>query len=132
MSALLRDYEVIEQLGSGTFGVASRVRRRSDGRELVWKAVPYGKMDERRRRLLESEVELLRKLEHPHIVRYEDCINDTEHKTVYIIMEYCAGGDLDALIKDCRNNMFAMLFPFPFFPFVVVLAWSQPHDARRM
>ena len=46
MSALLRDYEVIEQLGSGTFGVASRVRRRSDGRELVWKAVPYGKMDE--------------------------------------------------------------------------------------
>lgn len=108
MSALLRDYEVIQQLGVGTFGVASLVRRRSDGRDLVWKAVPYGKMDDRRRQLLEREVELLQELSHPHIVHYESCINDREHKTVYIVMEYCAGGDLDALIKDCRKNMFAL------------------------
>ena len=110
MSALLRDYVVIQQLGVGTFGVASHVRRRSDGRDLVCKAVPYGKMDERRRQLLEREVELLKKLRHPHIVQYEACINDREHKTVYIIMEYCAGGDLDALIKDCRKHMFAHSF----------------------
>ena len=106
MSALLGDYEVIQQLGVGTFGVASRVRRRSDGQDLVWKSVLYGKMDDRKRQLLKREVKLLQELKHPHIVRYEDCIDDREHKMVYILMEYCAGGDLDALIKDCRKSGF--------------------------
>lgn len=46
---------------------------------------------------LESEIQILKKLNHPHIVALKDC-NKTE-KYIYIIMEYCSVGDLSVIIK---------------------------------
>ena len=55
----------------------------------VWKEVGYGGMSEKEKQLLVQEVNLLRELRHPHIVRYHDRIIDREQCTLYIIMEYC-------------------------------------------
>lgn len=55
----------------------------------VWKEVDYGGMSEREKQLLVQEVNLLRELRHPHIVRYHDRIIDRVHSTLYIVMEYC-------------------------------------------
>jgi len=45
-----------------------------------------------------SKVELLKQLNHPHIVGYEESfIEDGE---LIIIMEYCEEGDLDYHIKQ--------------------------------
>ena len=41
-----------------------------------------------------AEVNILRELKHENIVRYYDKIIDKRNATLYIIMEYCAGGDL--------------------------------------
>jgi len=41
-----------------------------------------------------NEVNIFRELKHEHIVRYYDKVVDKENQTIYIIMEYCAGGDL--------------------------------------
>jgi NIMA (never in mitosis gene a)-related kinase 2 len=46
-----------------------------------------------------SEVNILRELKHPNITRYYDRVIDKEQARLYIVMEYCAGGDLAALIK---------------------------------
>ena len=46
-------------------------------------------MSEKEKQLLVQEVNLLRELRHPHIVRYHDRIIDRDHSTLYIIMEYC-------------------------------------------
>ena len=46
-------------------------------------------MSEKEKQLLVQEVNLLRELRHPHIVRYHDRIIDRENSTLYIIMEYC-------------------------------------------
>ena len=58
----------------------------------VWKEVDYGGMSEREKQLLVQEVNLLRELRHPHIVRYHDRIIDRVHSTLYIVMEYCEVG----------------------------------------
>ena len=55
----------------------------------VWKEVDYGGMSEKEKQLLVQEVNLLRELRHPHIVRYHDRIIDREHSTLYIVMEHC-------------------------------------------
>ena len=55
----------------------------------VWKEVGYGGMSEKEKQLLVQEVNLLRELRHPHIVRYHDRIIDRENCTLYIIMEFC-------------------------------------------
>lgn len=68
---------------------------------LVWKELDYGTMSEGEKQMLVSEVNLLRELKHPNIVRYYDRIIDRTSTTLYIVMEYCEGGDLSSLITRC-------------------------------
>lgn len=65
---------------------------------MVWKKINYGIMKERERKQLINEVNILRDLKHDNIVRYFDKIVDKKNTTIFIVMEYCAGGDLSKLI----------------------------------
>ena len=70
----------------------------------MWKEISYGDMSEKEKQLLVQEVNLLRELRHPHIVRYHDRIVCKEESTLYIIMEFCAAGDLATLIQKTRQQ----------------------------
>mmetsp|Transcript_9879 Transcript_9879/g.17373 ORF Transcript_9879/g.17373 Transcript_9879/m.17373 type:complete len:558 (+) Transcript_9879:404-2077(+) len=102
--AFLDSYEVIETIGRGSFGEVIKVRRRADQKELVCKVLRYGSMKEKERRLVVSEVNILRELRHPHIVRYYDRVVDKRSAKLYIVMEYCEGGDLGRHIKRKRRT----------------------------
>ena len=41
------NYEKIEDIGKGSFGVVTKIRRKSDGKFFVWKELNYGKMSEK-------------------------------------------------------------------------------------
>jgi NIMA (never in mitosis gene a)-related kinase len=47
-----------------------------------------------------AEVNILRELKHPYIVRYYDRYIDKQTLKIYIIMEYCQGGDLQKMIRS--------------------------------
>lgn len=66
-------------------------------------------MTEIEKQMLVSEVNLLRELKHPHIVRYYDRILDRSTTTIYIIMEFCEGGDLGALIAKHRKEKWVII-----------------------
>lgn len=85
----------------GSFGRVSKIKRVSDGRILVWKEMDYGMMSDKEKQQIVSEVNILRDLQHPHIVRYYDRLIDKKNLKIYIIMEYCKGGDLLKIIKTC-------------------------------
>ncbi|XP_067098190.1 serine/threonine-protein kinase Nek2 [Osmerus mordax] len=101
MPSRVEDYEVLYTIGSGSYGKCQKIRRKSDGKILVWKELDYGTMAEGEKQMLVSEVNLLRELKHPNIVRYYDRIIDRTNTTLYIVMEYCEGGDLATLITRC-------------------------------
>jgi NIMA (never in mitosis gene a)-related kinase len=90
----MENYEKVSDIGKGSFGVVSKIRRKSDGRILVWKELNYGRMNEKEKQQLVSEVNILRELHHPNIVRYYDRIIDKEQSKIYIVMEYCERGDM--------------------------------------
>ncbi|KAL8185362.1 UNVERIFIED_CONTAM: Serine/threonine-protein kinase Nek2 [Gekko kuhli] len=98
------DYEVLVTIGAGSYGRCQKVRRKADGKVLVWKELDYGSMTESEKQMLVSEVNLLRELRHPNIVRYYDRIIDRTSTTLYIVMEYCEGGDLATLIAKCTKE----------------------------
>ncbi|XP_062857626.1 serine/threonine-protein kinase Nek2 [Trichomycterus rosablanca] len=104
MPSRIDDYEVLSTIGSGSYGKCQKIRRKSDGKILVWKELDYGTMAEAEKQLLVSEVNLLRELRHPNIVRYYDRIIDRTNTTLYIVMEYCEGGDLASLINKCIKD----------------------------
>ena len=60
-------------------------------------------MSEKEKSQLVSEVNILRELRHPNIVRYYDRIIDKEASRIYIVMEYCEQGDMAQLIKRCKK-----------------------------
>mmetsp|Transcript_119215 Transcript_119215/g.166225 ORF Transcript_119215/g.166225 Transcript_119215/m.166225 type:complete len:82 (+) Transcript_119215:188-433(+) len=61
-------------------------------------------MSEKEKQMLVSEVNILRELQHPNIVRYYDRIIDRENSKIYIVMEHCEGGDISTMIKNSRNE----------------------------
>jgi serine/threonine protein kinase len=52
------------------------------------------------REAAKAEVELLKRLHHPNIVRYIDSFLSKNHESLCIVMEYCYGGDLASQIKS--------------------------------
>ena len=47
---------------------------------------------------LKEEVEILHKLDHPNIVKYYETYDDVKY--MYLVMEYCPGGELFDLIAS--------------------------------
>lgn len=52
----MENYEVVGLIGKGSFGSVSKIRRKADGRILVWKEMNYGNMEEKEKQLLVQEV----------------------------------------------------------------------------
>jgi hypothetical protein len=95
----LRNYELLEPLGNGVFGLVSKVRRLSDNKILVWKELNYGRMNTNERRMMMNEVQILSNTSHAHIVKYFDTILVRERQKMYIVIEYCENGDLSRIIE---------------------------------
>ncbi len=62
-------YEILEQVGKGSFGSVTKIRRKEDKKIMVWKEINYGRMKEKEKQQLVSEVNILREFRHPHIVK---------------------------------------------------------------
>lgn len=97
-------YDVLETIGTGSFGTVCKIKRKSDDKILVWKEINFGTMSEKEKSQLVSEVNIIRELDNPFIVKYYDRIVDKAKTRIYIIMEYCSNGDLGKLISKCRRD----------------------------
>ena len=105
MSGMSTDgYEILDRIGQGSFGIVSKVRRKIDRAVLCWKEINFGKMSEKEKSQLVSEVNIIRELRNPFIVRYHDRILHKATTRLFIVMEYCPSGDLAGLIKKARRD----------------------------
>lgn len=145
-------YEALESIGSGSFGVIRKVRRKTDGKVtkgflrialsalhpgvrcfvhtpqkvsttlldtnllfdytgyqiLARKEIDYRRMSQKEKEQLVSEVNILRDLKHPNIVEFLERVIDRENSFIYILMEYCEGGDLAAVIRRHREKKYVL------------------------
>jgi len=61
-------------------------------------------MTDREKQQLVTEVNVLRELRNPHIVRYYDRVVEKQSSKIFIIMEFCEGGDLSRVIKKSKRD----------------------------
>uniref|UniRef100_A0A667XPU7 non-specific serine/threonine protein kinase n=1 Tax=Myripristis murdjan TaxID=586833 RepID=A0A667XPU7_9TELE len=100
----MNSYEIVRQIGEGAFGKAFLVRDKhggGDGRCVV-KHINLAKMSAREREASRKEVMLLSKMKHPNIVAFFRSFQGV----LYIVMEYCDGGDLMKRINMQRGVPF--------------------------
>lgn len=93
----ITQFEVLEELGKGTYGRVYKVRRRSDGAILVRKQVTIEGMSEEDKEETVNEARVMSKCDHFNIIRYYESFIEDRH--LHIIMEYASGGDLSKKLK---------------------------------
>lgn len=94
----LKDYVTTEKLGSGSYGVVYKARLKTGTRDVVAiKCVQKAALTKKEADNLVQEIKLLKELKHDNIVKMIDFQGDSNY--IYIIMEYCGGGDLSRFIK---------------------------------
>jgi NIMA (never in mitosis gene a)-related kinase len=97
-------FKFIEPLGHGSFGRVWKAENKETGALVAIKEINYGTMGPQEKKLLVNEVNILRKLHNNHIVRYVDRYVNSSAKKIFIVMEFCAGGDLQDLIRTTRSS----------------------------
>ena len=105
-SCVMQKYEVIKKIGKGSFGTVDLVRRRRDRKLFVLKWMKIGSVSKKEREMCHNEVQLLERLNHPSIVRYEESFIHTKLSETYlcVVMSYCDGGDLSHFVKNQRGK----------------------------
>lgn len=97
------DYVVLRVIGEGSFGRALLVQQESSSRMFAMKEIrlPKSFSDIQNSR---KEAVLLAKMKHPNIVAFKESFEAEGH--LYIVMEYCDGGDLMQKIKQQKGKLF--------------------------
>lgn len=91
-------YRTGELLGKGGMGEVLRAVRESDGQEVALKVLrPAGGALDKAAGLFLREMEIIRQLDHPNIVRYLDSGRTGED--VYVVLEYCNRGSVADLMS---------------------------------
>nr|XP_060642795.1 serine/threonine-protein kinase Nek5 [Anolis sagrei ordinatus] len=97
-------YEIIKMIGEGSFGKVFLARGKEDNRQCVIKEINLTKMPRKEKESSQKEVTLLARLKHPNIVAF--FTSHQEKNRLYIIMEYCDGGDLMKRINMQHGVLF--------------------------
>ena len=94
---LLDLYEVKSKLGNGKFGLVKLGINKKTNEKVAIKIMNKEKMDSSDLELVRTEIEILKICQHPYIIRLYDILENAQH--IYIIMEYCKGGDLFSFLE---------------------------------
>ena len=95
-------YETVRVLGQGSYGVASHVKSKTTGIEAVKKCIKLTDATRKDKYKTENEVNILRQLDHPNIVKY--IASWEEPDNIAILMEYCPYGDLLQYIRSYEGD----------------------------
>ncbi|CAM9697179.1 unnamed protein product [Scytosiphon promiscuus] len=97
MSRSVGEFTLVGHLGEGSFATVFLARQRETGREFAMKAISRARVQGKLQENLESEISILKSFRHGNIVELYDIKKTERH--IYLVLEYCAGGDLRALIR---------------------------------
>jgi len=85
-------YKVKEKLGRGAFATVRRAIRKQDQKMFALKCVRKKGMDEYNRKALESEVNIMLRLQHDNIVTLHELFDTPNH--LHMIIDLLSGGEL--------------------------------------
>lgn len=91
-------YDLFNCIGQGSFASVYRGQHRPTRRICAVKAIVRARLNQKLLENLEAEISILQSLDHPHVVRLHEV--QTTERHVYLMLEFCAGGDLMQVIRS--------------------------------
>lgn len=99
----LRDFSLYEKIGRGAFADVFRGLNTRTGQIVAIKQISLDK-DHSLNELM-GEIDLLKILKHPHIVKYHGFVMSSHHLNV--VLEFCGGGSLRDVYKNLGHGLAA-------------------------
>jgi len=91
-------YELRKVIGRGAFSVVKEGIRKVSGKKYAVKCISKKLIDKKELSLLEREIDIMKKLQHPNIIQLMEVIDTPD--TLYLVLEFASGGELfDAIVN---------------------------------
>jgi len=90
---LIDKYDTVKILGEGAYGYVTEVVKKGSGENFATKVLSEKE---------ESEIQIMKWLSHPHIVRLHEVVRDDDQ--LCLIMDLCPDGDMSSWIESRRDN----------------------------
>lgn len=99
----LEEFAVGKLIGTGAYASVKSAVLKSDGKKVALKTYEkYRLTDPSKKKNVGREIEILKKLEHPNVVRIFDVIETP--KQLHLVLEFVPGGSLGAMLKKRQNR----------------------------
>ncbi|KAH9311646.1 hypothetical protein KI387_026681, partial [Taxus chinensis] len=91
-------YEKLDKIGQGTYSNVYKARDRETGKIVALKKVRFDTSEQESVRFMAREIKILRRLDHPNIVKLEGLANSRMQYSLYLVFEYMES-DLASIIS---------------------------------
>ncbi|EAS06928.2 Serine/Threonine kinase domain protein (macronuclear) [Tetrahymena thermophila SB210] len=92
----MNNYHIYEEIGRGKYSVVYKGRKKKSIEYMAVKS-----LEKSRRNKVLNEVKIFHSLNHPNIMRFYNWYETRNH--LWVIFEYCPGGDLQTLIEQDKK-----------------------------
>ena len=99
----IKDFQILQKLGSGSFSDVFKVKRLSDNEDYAMKKVKLAKLSTKEKQNALNEIRILASVNHKNVIGYKEAFFDEATNELCIVMEIANGGDLDAKITQAKG-----------------------------
>lgn len=98
-------YDTIRELGHGMSGRVYLVKHKVTGDLFALKCMDRSRLDPELLEYLRMEINVLQMVDHPNVIKLYEYLEDD--KNLYLILEYCAGGELFDRLHAQRDSRYS-------------------------
>ena len=102
----MSDFEILSELGYGSFGIVYKVRRKSDGIIYALKKVNLSQLKPKEKANSLNEIRILASINNKNIIQYKESFFDKITNSLCLVMEYAECGDLEKKISVRQKKNF--------------------------
>ncbi|CAN6162970.1 unnamed protein product [Urochloa humidicola] len=81
-------YDKVEKVGQGTYSNVYKARERVTGRVVALKKVRLDTSESESVRFMAREIRILRRLDHPNVIRLEGIATSRMHRSIYLVFDF--------------------------------------------
>ena len=99
---IIGDYIILSKLGTGSYGVVYKVKKKNKNNIYVIKQIPFENLTSKQIYEVKQEAKILSSINSIYVVKYYDSFE--ENNCLNIVMEYCDGGDLSLFLQKNKKT----------------------------
>ena len=134
----MNDFDILTELGKGSFGCVYKVRRKTDSRIYALKKVKLTNLSSKEKQNALNEVRILASVKSTFVISYKEAFIDDKDQSLCIVMEYADKGDLYQKITQFKKItlsyillLFRLLFFLSFLGIILFLFFNSGSNIFR-